>query len=65
MGSGLEYGKNTHFHKETFKCKPKSFYAKAKYLATKHLLELYKQKNFLSQFLGSIRLMDLFKILID
>ena len=46
MGSGLEYGKNTHFHKETFKCKPKSFYAKAKYLATKYLLKLYKTKKF-------------------
>ena len=46
MGSGLEYGDNYRLHKETFKCKPKSHYAKAKYLATKYLLKLYKTKNF-------------------
>ncbi len=46
MGSGLEYGDNYRLHKETFQCKPKSHYAKAKYLATKYLLKLYKIKNF-------------------
>ena len=50
MGSGLEYGDNYRLHKETFQCKPKSHYAKAKYLATKYLLKLYKTKISPSQF---------------
>lgn len=46
MGSGLEYGNNIKLHKETFKCNPNSHYARAKYLATKYLLKLYKTKKF-------------------
>lgn len=46
MGSSLEYGKNKSPHKENMKCKPISIYAKSKYLSTKYLLMLNKNKNF-------------------
>lgn len=46
MGSGLEYGKLQNASKENSNCFPKSVYAKAKYKATKFLLNLYKKKNF-------------------
>lgn len=37
IGSSLEYGKIKSPHKENFKCKPISYYGKAKYLATQYL----------------------------
>jgi len=42
IGSSLEYGKNNSPQCEKAKCKPISFYAKAKFLATKYLLDLDK-----------------------
>lgn len=46
FGSSLEYGKIRSPHKESFKCLPISDYAKAKYLATKHLINLRSKNNF-------------------
>ncbi len=46
MGSSGEYGKIRSPHIETDKCYPVSVYAKAKFLATKHLTKLYEQKKF-------------------
>ncbi len=46
MGSSLEYGKKKSPHKENMQCKPKSIYAKAKFLSTQHLMSLFKNKNF-------------------
>lgn len=42
----MEYGFNKSPHKENFKCKPLSIYGKAKFLATKYLLNLYIKKKF-------------------
>lgn len=46
IGSGLEYGNNTAFHKENFKCKPKSVYSKSKFLSSQHIQRLNKIENF-------------------
>ena len=46
VGSSMEYGLSRSPQKEDFKCKPKSIYGKAKFLATKYLLNLYKKKKF-------------------
>ncbi len=46
IGSSLEYGDVKSPQKETSKCRPKSNYGKAKFLATKYLLNLYKKKKF-------------------
>ena len=46
VGSSMEYGLSKSPQKEDFKCKPKSIYGKAKFLATKYLLNLYKKKKF-------------------
>ena len=45
IGSSMEYGFARSPHKENFKCKPLSVYGKAKFLATKYLLNLYKKKK--------------------
>jgi nucleoside-diphosphate-sugar epimerase len=45
IGSSMEYGFVKPPHKENFKCKPLSVYGKAKFLATKYLLNLYKKKK--------------------
>ena len=46
IGSSSEYGKLLSPHDEKKFIIPKSIYGKSKYLATKHLLSLYKKKNF-------------------
>jgi len=46
MGSSIEYGNLKSPQKENGECKPKSIYGKAKLLASKHLINLYKKKNF-------------------
>ena len=48
MGSGGEYGNLRSPHKETDICRPipTSTYSKAKFLATRYLLNLYEKKNF-------------------
>ena len=46
MGSSAEYGNLKSPQKENFICSPKSNYGQAKFLATKHLLSLYKKKKF-------------------
>ena len=46
VGSSMEYGLAKSPQNETLKCKPKSIYGKAKFLSTKHLLNLYRKKNF-------------------
>ena len=46
VGSSMEYGLLKSPQKESFKCDPKSVYGKAKFLSTKYLLNLYKQKKF-------------------
>ena len=46
MGSSGEYGRSRSPHKETMKCHPLSIYNKAKFLASKHLLNTYKKKKF-------------------
>ena len=46
VGSSMEYGIVKSPQKENFKCKPRSVYGKAKFLSTKYLLNLYKQKKF-------------------
>ena len=46
VGSSLEYGKQSSPHKENFKSKPNSNYSRAKFLATKNLMKLYKTKKF-------------------
>lgn len=46
IGSSMEYGIAKSPQKESFNCKPKSAYGKAKLLATQHLLDLYRQKKF-------------------
>jgi len=46
LGSSGEYGNLKSPQKESSIGNPKSFYTKAKFLATKHLLNLYKDKGF-------------------
>ena len=46
MSSGGEYGKIKSPHKETDECNPKSFYSRAKFLATSHLIRLYNKHSF-------------------
>jgi len=46
IGSSMEYGFAKSPQKENFKCKPSSIYGKAKFLATKYLLNLYKKEKF-------------------
>lgn len=47
VGSSMEYGKISSPHRENFnKCKPASFYGKAKLKATKHAMDLYLEKKF-------------------
>tara|TARA_B100001964_G_C14152362_1_gene562669 strand:- start:52 stop:966 length:915 start_codon:yes stop_codon:yes gene_type:complete len=45
-GSSLEYGKTKSPQKESTVAKPMSNYSKAKHLATKHLMKLYKKFKF-------------------
>ena len=46
IGSSGEYGKLSSPHKETMKCNPQSIYSKAKFLASKFLINIYKKKKF-------------------
>ena len=46
MGSSGEYGKSRSPHRENMKCRPLSIYNKAKFLASKYLLNIYKKKKF-------------------
>ena len=46
VGSCMEYGHAKSPQKENFKCKPESVYGIAKLLSTRHLLNLYKKKQF-------------------
>jgi len=46
IGSGGEYGNLTSPQNENKGNKPNSIYYKSKYLATKHLISLYKKDNF-------------------
>jgi len=49
VGSSLEYGSSKSPQKESIKCKLgsiKSIYGKAKLLASKHMINLFKKKNF-------------------
>ena len=46
IGSSMEYGRVKSPQKENFKCYPESIYAISKFLSTKHLITLYKKKNF-------------------
>ena len=46
IGSSAEYGTLNSPHYEKFTCSPKSVYGKAKLLATKHLMKLYKKYKF-------------------
>ena len=46
IGSSMEYGHLKSPQKELFKCKPLSNYGKAKYLSTKYLIKLFKEKRF-------------------
>jgi nucleoside-diphosphate-sugar epimerase len=46
IGSSMEYGHVKSPQKENSKCLPKSTYGKAKLLASKYLLDLFKRKNF-------------------
>ena len=42
----MEYGRNLSPQKESLYCRPLSVYGKAKFFASKYLLELYSKKNF-------------------
>ena len=42
----MEYGRVKSPQKENFNCYPESIYAISKFLSTKHLITLYKKKNF-------------------
>jgi nucleoside-diphosphate-sugar epimerase len=42
----MEYGLSKSPQKESFKCEPKSVYARAKFLSTQYLLNLYNKKKF-------------------
>ena len=46
IGSSMEYGRVKSPQKENFNCYPESIYAISKFLSTKHLITLYKKKNF-------------------
>ena len=46
MGSSMEYGKNISPLNETFKCNPLSIYGRAKFLASKFLIQKYKENKF-------------------
>jgi len=46
LGSSGEYGKIKSPQKENLIGKPKSIYTRAKFMATNHLLKLYKRKQF-------------------
>ncbi len=46
IGSSGEYGKINSPHKEFYKCYPISKYQKAKYLSSKHLMKIAKDKKF-------------------
>jgi len=46
IGSSIEYGNAKSPQKENFRCNPKSVYGKAKLLASKHLLNLFKKQEF-------------------
>ena len=46
IGSSSEYGRLSSPHDENKSVTPKSIYGKSKYLATQHLLSLYKKKKF-------------------
>jgi dTDP-glucose 4,6-dehydratase len=46
VGSSMEYGTIKSPQKENFKCAPRSFYGRAKFLSTQYLLDLYKKKKF-------------------
>jgi len=46
IGSSMEYGRVKSPQKENFTCYPESIYAISKFLSTKHLIALYKKKNF-------------------
>jgi len=50
MGSSVEYGNLKSPQKENGKCNPKSIYGHAKLLSSKHLVDLFKKKNFHLQF---------------
>ena len=51
IGSSIEYGNAKSPQKENFRCNPKSVYGKAKLLASKHLLNLFKKQEFPSTIL--------------
>lgn len=46
MGSSIEYGRLKSPQSEKGRCNPKSIYGKAKLLATKHLIKLFKKEKF-------------------
>jgi len=46
IGSSLEYGNSRSPHKENYAIQPKSNYSRAKSLASKNLISLYKTKKF-------------------
>ena len=46
IGSSIEYGNAKSPQKENFRCNPKSVYGKAKLLASRHLLNLFKKQEF-------------------
>ena len=46
IGSSMEYGRKFSPQKENIDCRPLSIYGKAKFFASKYLLELYKKKLF-------------------
>ena len=46
IGSSMEYGRKFSPQKENIDCRPLSIYGKAKFFASKYLLELYKKKIF-------------------
>ena len=46
LGSSGEYGRIKSPQKESLVGNPKSIYARAKFLATKHLIKLYKKRKF-------------------
>lgn len=46
IGSSLEYGRISSPNKESQKCKPVSYYGKAKYLASKHLIDFDESNSF-------------------
>ena len=65
IGSSGEYGKIKSPQKENSIGTPKSFYTRAKFMATNHLLKLYKKKQFPVTILRLYQAMALNKISID